>query len=114
MSDLLEEGPALGDSAGLNKALLVTSDKSDIKQKTEVPQALIELLFDDIGDNTGALISTLNAALAMRDAGDSVGLIYGLRRARCYWKSISASAAELVAADADRLSALRQEGEAGR
>ena len=58
------------------------------------------------------MIAQLNAALAMADAGDTVGLIYALRRSRAYWRSISESAADLVAADAERLSALRQtEGE---
>jgi hypothetical protein len=111
MSELLKECPALGESAGLkNTSLLGASNTKNISQKIEVPQAKIELLFEDIGDNTGAMISTLNAALAMRDAGDSVGLIYGLRRSRCYWKAISASAAELVAAEAELLSAIRQGG----
>jgi hypothetical protein len=112
MSGLLEECPAPGEGAGPNNTSLGgATNTKNISRKIEVPQALIEHLFEDIGDNTGALISTLNAALAMRDAGDSVGLIYGLRRARCYWRAISTSAAELVAADADRLSALRQEGQ---
>jgi hypothetical protein len=105
------DSPALDKSAGLeNTSLLGASDTKNPRQKIEVPQARIELLFEDIGDNTGAMISMLNAALAMRDAGDSVGLIYGLRKARCYWKAISASAAELVAAEAERLSAIRQGG----
>jgi|ERR1019366_2524023 hypothetical protein len=106
--------PAIGRIAGpLNKSRFELPDTANIKLKPGAAQARIELLFDDIGDNTGAMISTLNAALAMRDAGDSVGLIYGLRKARCYWRAISASAVELVAVDAERLSALRQ-GEAGQ
>jgi hypothetical protein len=106
-----KDSPAIGEIAGpKNTTLIETFDKKNISQKPVAPQARIELLFEDIGDNTGAMISTLKAALAMRDAGDSVGLIYGLRRSRCYWKAICASAAELVAAEAERLSATRQGG----
>jgi hypothetical protein len=54
------------------------------------------------------MIVTLEAALAMRNAGDVTGTVYGLRRAGAYWRAISGSAEELVAADAERLSALRQ------
>jgi hypothetical protein len=41
------------------------------------------------------LIATLEAALALAAADDDVGLLYGLRRARAYWRAIAASAAEL-------------------
>ena len=109
MSIQNETGRA-GNAASLeNTSLKVDAYPPNIKLKPEIAQARIELLFEDIGDNTGAMISALNAALAMRDAGDSVGMIYGLRKARCYWRAISTSAAELVAADAE-LSAIRQRG----
>jgi hypothetical protein len=74
-----------------------TNNTSNFKQKSAVPQARIELLFEDIGDNTGAMISTLTAALAMRDAGNVPGFLYGLRCAGAYWRNISANARDLVA-----------------
>jgi hypothetical protein len=67
-----------------------------------IKQACVELLREDICANTSAMIATLEAALAMHAANDDTGLLYGLRRARSYWKYISLSAAEF--------SALRQEG----
>jgi hypothetical protein len=111
MSSINDETPPLG-AAGLgDDAFPGGNCTSKITPKAHVTQAKIELLFDDIGCNIGGFIATLNAAVAMRDAGDSVGVIYALRRGRAYWKAISLSAAELVAVDAERLSALRQ-GEA--
>jgi hypothetical protein len=86
---------------------------SDIPPKAHVAQTKISLLHDDIFHNVSALQATLDVVIAAHFSGDSTCLLYGLRRARAYWRCISASSAELVAADADRLSALRQ-GEAGR
>jgi hypothetical protein len=63
-----------------------------------------DLLREDLTCNISAMIATLEAALAMHAADDDVGLIYGLRRAKAYWRCISASAAEF--------SALRQGGSA--
>jgi hypothetical protein len=88
---------------GISSSIRI-ADGPESPPKADVTQARIALILDDVGDNIGALIATLNAAIAMRNAADNVGLIYSLRRARPYWKFISASAAELVAADA------RQEG----
>lgn len=76
----------------------------------DIAQAKIEFLLDDIGCNVSALQVNLDCAYAMRIAGDTTGLLYSLRRCRAYWKYISIAAAELVAVDAERFSALRQEG----
>jgi hypothetical protein len=75
---------------------------SESTKATTTKQACVELLREDICANTSAMIATLEAALAMHAANDDTGLLYGLRRARSYWKYISLSAAEF--------SALRQEG----
>jgi hypothetical protein len=82
-----------------------SSDAIDGQEPTKagpIKQACVELLREDICANTSAMIATLEAALAMHAANDDTGLLYGLRRARSYWKYISLSAAEF--------SALRQEG----
>ena len=115
--DQIRETPPGGIPAGLNDKAASNAFSSENDIRADAPtcqpekpasQAKIELLVDDIGDTVGCLIATLSAALAMRDAGDTVGLVYSLRRARAYWTAISGSAKELVAADAERLSALRQ------
>ena len=74
-------------------------------------EANIEQLVADIADSAGVMIAQLTAAIAMADAGDTVGLIYALRRSRAYWLAIAGSAADLVTADAEKLSFLRQEGD---
>ena len=103
-----------GNGPLLKKSLLGGADTSQQAPRDgAVAQAKIELLVDDIGCNVGILIATLNVALAMRDAGDTTGLLYALRRAKAYWRAISASAADLVAAEAPRQSLLRQR-EGGR
>jgi hypothetical protein len=90
-----------GNGPLLKKSLLGGADTSHLAPKEPmqaprdgaVAQAKIELLVDDIACNVGILIATLNVALAMRDAGDTTGLLYALRRAKAYWRAISASAA---------------------
>jgi hypothetical protein len=83
-----------GNGPLLKKSLLGGADTSQQAPRDgAVAQAKIELLVDDIGCNVGILIATLNVALAMRDAGDTTGLLYALRRAKAYWRAISASAA---------------------
>lgn len=77
----------------------------------EVAHEKIAQLVGDISDSAGVMIAQLAAAIAMAEAGDTVGLVYALRRSRAYWRHISESAVDLVAADAERLSALRQEGD---
>jgi hypothetical protein len=107
-----ERAPS-GESALSESAFPGGNCSSELSQKAHVAQAKLELLDDDLGCNISAMIATLEAALAMRAADNRTGLIYGLRCSRAYWRAISLSAAELVAADAERLSALRQ-GEPGR
>jgi hypothetical protein len=72
---------------------------TDPRQTT---QTKIDLLSDEIGFNISPMIATLEAALAMREAGNVAGFVYGLRCAGAYWRNISSNAQDLVA--------LRQEG----
>jgi hypothetical protein len=96
------ETPPLG-TAGLGEnAFPGRNGTSELAPTPAVTQAKIDLLSDEIGLNICPLISTLEAALAMREAGNVPGLIYGLRCAGAYWRSISVNARDLVA--------LRQEG----
>jgi hypothetical protein len=81
---------------------------SDPVPNPQVAETNIEQLVGDIAGGAGIMIASLYEAIAMAQAGDTVGLIYALRRSRAYWHSISESAAELVSADAERLSCLRQ------
>jgi hypothetical protein len=115
-----ENPPGLRPAGFLNSSLPGGSDDREIAQTQAVCQAVhgdnsraattarIELLIDDIGDNAGAMTCYLNCVLAHRDAGDIVGMIYSIRMARAYWRAIAASANDLIAAQAARLSAIRQ------
>jgi hypothetical protein len=96
------------DKAGLLDINSLAGNSIENAPKYEVSQAEIGLLVDDICDTVGCMITQLYVVIAMRDAGDTAGLIYALRRGRPYWKHISESARDLIAADAERLSALRQ------
>jgi hypothetical protein len=60
-----------------------------------VTQAKIGLLREDIVETIGPMIATLQAAVAMGHIPNDAGLIYGLRTAQAYWRSISWSAREL-------------------
>ena len=86
------------------------ADNSEIAPSLATAQAKIELIRDDLAATICPLQATLDCALAMCAARDDCGLVYSLRRARAYWQAISGSARELVAAEAERLSAIRQEG----
>jgi hypothetical protein len=102
---------ALAGATGSDKcALLGGIDTRDATAKPHVTQARIDLLADDIVDTAGWLIDQLNCLPAQRAAGDITGVIYTLRRSRSYWKHVAETAAELVAANDERLSALRQAG----
>ena len=105
-----ETSPAAGARTELGNAFPGGNCNSETAPKTHIAQEKIEQIFDDIGPNINAMGAMLNAAVAMHEAGDPVGLIYALRRVRSYWVAVSELAKELVAADAERLSALRQEG----
>jgi hypothetical protein len=94
-----------------NSALLASFDTQDPIKHPAVLQAQIDLLADDVVDTAGWLISQLSVLPSQREAGDVTGLIYTLRRSRAYWKHIAETAVELVAADDERLSALRQSGD---
>jgi hypothetical protein len=88
---------ALAGATGSDKcALLGGIDTQDATAKPHVTQARIDLLADDITDTAGWLIDQLNCLPAQRVAGDTVGIIYTLRRSRAYWRHISESAAELA------------------
>jgi hypothetical protein len=106
--DAQTENPPAGGAGGFDKTAFPGRNcNQTITPTANVAQAKIDLLFDDIGPNLYAMGAMLNAAAAMHEAGDPAGLLYALRRMRAYWRPITGSAAELVAADAERLSALR-------
>jgi hypothetical protein len=81
---------------------------SDDAPKAQVSQAKIWLLTDDIVDTAGWLVAQLSVLPSQSEAGDVSGLIYTLRRSRCYWRHISEVARELAEANDARLSAIRQ------
>jgi hypothetical protein len=94
-----------GGAAGLgDDAFPGRNGTSELAPTPAVTQAKIDLLFDEIGLSISPMIATLEAALAMREAGNITGFVYGLRCAGAYWKNITANAKDLVA--------LRQEGTA--
>ena len=68
----------------------------------QTKQTKIDLLSDEIGFNISPMIATLEAALAMREAGNITGFIYGIRCAGAYWRNIAVNAKDLVS--------LQQEG----
>jgi hypothetical protein len=100
--------PAVG-ADGLDDAFPVGNcNEVIIAPKANVSQAKIDLLADDIVDTAGWLVDQLYVLPAQRAAGDIVGMIYTLRRARAYWVAVSGSTRELVAANGEQLSELRQ------
>jgi hypothetical protein len=104
-------GPRVSSFCGVDTSHLASKEPILQAPRDAIAQAKIGLVLDDVADNSGLMIGTLHCALAMRDAGDTVGLVYTLRRAKAYWRAISASAVDLVATDAERLSPLRQREE---
>lgn len=100
-----------GGAAGPGNSSCLAADSSVNAPKADVAQAKIELIAEDVIDTAGWMVSQLKVLPAQLASADYAGMIYTLRRARSYWKAISGSAADLVAANDERLSALRQ-GEA--
>jgi hypothetical protein len=96
-------------NGSLSGTSVLAEDGSKNAPKAHVAQAKIDLLVDDITDTCGWLVDQLNVIPSQRAAGDHSGMIYTLRRSRCYWRHISESARELAAANDERLSGLRQE-----
>jgi hypothetical protein len=45
-------------------------------------------------------------------ARDSTGVVYALRRLKAHWRALALSGRDIIAADGERLSAIRQELEA--
>jgi hypothetical protein len=83
--------------AGLaNMSLRGSLDNRERTPFQAATQAKIDLLVDDIGCNVSAMTAQLDVVIAMRAANDPTGILYGLRRARAYWRAISASARELA------------------
>jgi hypothetical protein len=77
----------------------ITTDVADVK---------IELLLDDIGASIGPIECQLACLAAHVAAGDSTGVVYALKRLRAQWRCLDLDAQDLITADGERLSALRQ------
>jgi hypothetical protein len=91
-----KQSPSAGGADGLGEtSLLGGFDGSEIPPNPAVTQAKIELLREDIVETIGPMIASLQAAVAMGHIPNDAGLIFGLRSAAAYWKSISWSAREL-------------------
>jgi hypothetical protein len=106
------QNPPAGVADGLNSNAFPGGNcNQDTAPKVGVAQAKIDLLVDDVVDTAGWLISQLSVLPSQRVAGDVTGFIYTLRRSRPYWKHIAETAVELVAANDERLSGLRQESD---
>jgi hypothetical protein len=69
----------------------------------------IRLLLADIGASIGPLECQLACLAAHVAAGDSTGVVYALRRLKAHWRCLDLDARDLIAADAERLSAIRQQ-----
>jgi hypothetical protein len=89
--------PAQPGNGRHNNTSDLTADPAKLTQKPEVSQVKIEIICDEIGFNISPMIATLEAALAMREAGNVPGFLYGLRCAGAYWKYITTNAKDLVA-----------------
>jgi hypothetical protein len=90
------ESPPRGQVAGVAEcSLLGGVNGSESAPNPAVVQAKIGLLREDIVETIGPMIATLQAAVAMGHVPNDAGLIYGLRTAQAYWRSISWSAREL-------------------
>lgn len=111
-SNAARPAPARPGNGPQNASSLGSGDGSEVTPKAHVAQANIELIREDIVSTIGPMIATLETALAMAAIPDDTGPKYSLRCARAYWLSIAGSAAELVAAEAERQSTLLQ-GEGG-
>ena len=93
-----KRNPPAGGADGLgNTSLLGSIDGSKTTKSSYIAQAKIEMICEEIGWVVSPMISTLEAALAMREAGNIPGFVYGLRCAGAYWRNISVNARDLVA-----------------
>jgi hypothetical protein len=93
-----KRNPPAGGADGLgNTSLLGSIDGSKTTKSSYIAQAKIEMICEEIGWVVSPMISTLEAALAMREAGNIPGFVYGLRCAGAYWRNIAANAKDLVA-----------------
>jgi hypothetical protein len=66
-------------------------------------------LLADIAASIGPLECQLACLAAHVAAGDSTGVVYALRRLKAHWRCLDLDARDLIAADAERLSAIRQQ-----
>jgi hypothetical protein len=87
MTHITKEPPSGGMAAPEKCSLLGGLNTQNIAPETHAAQAKIELLHDEIYHNISALQVTLDVAIAAYFSSDSTCLIYGLRRARAYWKA---------------------------
>ncbi len=67
------------------------------------------ILLEDIGASLGPIELQLACLAAHVAAGDSAGAVYSLKRLKAIWYSLYLAARDLIAADAERLSAIRQQ-----
>jgi hypothetical protein len=110
MASPKNEAPA-GVPPGLGKSSFPGGTDSRVNApKAHIAQARIDQLVDDITDTAGWLVTQLSVLPSQCAAADYSGMLYTLRRSRCYWRHISESAAQLATANDERLSAIRQDG----
>lgn len=107
LQETARAAPAIAGSDPHNSSCLA-ADGSENASKADVFQAKIDLLVDDVVDTAKFMVDQLYVLPAQRVAADYSGMLYTLRRSRCYWRHISAVARELAEINNDRLSALRQ------
>jgi hypothetical protein len=82
---------------GFREDFTNAADGNTNTKSPAVTQAKIGLLREDIVETIGPMIATLQAAVAMGHIPNDAGLIFGLRSAAAYWKSITINARDLVA-----------------
>ena len=104
--------PPVGETGGANSK----QQHLDDSQPISIAPADVEisLLLDDIGAAIGPLEAQIACLATMVAAGDSTGVVYVLRRLKAHWRVLDQDARDLIATDAERLSAIRQQAEASQ
>jgi hypothetical protein len=112
MDTIIEENAALAGRGAPNldrQQQNIIDDHEPIN--ADLSEVKIQFLLEDIGASIGPIECQLNVLAAMVVAGDSTGAVYALRRLKAQWRCLDIDARCLIAADAERLSAIRR-GEA--